>query len=73
MDFHGFSPENCRFWSEFQLEAVFLEGGQVRLWCLARPDSDEEGSDFDDMGGALENALLEWVLMAFNGLLIAIL
>lgn len=24
---------------------------QVRLWCLARPQSDDEGSDFDDMGG----------------------
>ncbi|CAK9094101.1 unnamed protein product [Durusdinium trenchii] len=24
---------------------------EVRLWCLARPQSDDEGSDFDDMGG----------------------
>lgn len=67
MDFH---LNTAAFGRNFSLKR---EGGQVRLWCLARPDSDEEGSDFDDMGGALENALLEWVLMAFNGLLIAIL
>mmetsp|Transcript_51561 Transcript_51561/g.112311 ORF Transcript_51561/g.112311 Transcript_51561/m.112311 type:complete len:695 (+) Transcript_51561:35-2119(+) len=24
---------------------------EVRLWCLARPESDDEESDFDDMGG----------------------
>ena len=29
----------------------FEQTGQVRLWCLARPESDDEESDFDDMGG----------------------
>lgn len=38
---------------------------QVRLWCLARPESDEEESDFDDMDGILAYATSTKLLCKF--------
>ena len=46
----------CFKWQSPQLEVLVTILAQVRLWCLARPESDEEESDFDDMDGTLAYA-----------------